>query len=289
MCNTIQCILFLAIVALLVSSPCSKAFAGTGEEESVIDPVSLAEEYAAKAFEAYKRKDYNNAVVLYRQAYDVVPTADVIYNIARIYDIGLRDRSLAISFYRRYIADSEASADLIRTANERLTVLRSAEAVSLEPIPAASPQHDSPVSQGVVSQDNPYQDTAISVEETTDSFDWTPTRISGLVFGIAGLAGLGLGVGFGVAAISDAETAHESCNGNSCTSQEGVDAAESGNTKGTVSTVGFAAGGALVVTGILLWALGPSRSSERSDATAKWQWSPVVTGSSLGLQIAGGW
>src|SRR5688500_1131432 len=67
--------------------------------------VARAEQYAADAFDAYGRKAYAEAIALYERAYSIAPNGDVIlYNIARIYDVGLHSRSLAIDYYRRYTA-----------------------------------------------------------------------------------------------------------------------------------------------------------------------------------------
>jgi tetratricopeptide (TPR) repeat protein len=63
--------------------------------------VVLAEKKAAQAFEAYQAKRFAEAVGLYLEAHRAAPNADVLYNVARIYDAKLGDRPLAISFYRR--------------------------------------------------------------------------------------------------------------------------------------------------------------------------------------------
>src|SRR5690606_6622437 len=94
--------------------------------------------YAARAFDAYKRKDYQSAIALYQKALEAAPSADILYNIARIYDLGLRDRALAISFYSRYVNDPGAVPNRIEVATKRLAELRAAELAAVAP-PSVEP------------------------------------------------------------------------------------------------------------------------------------------------------
>ena len=65
------------------------------DEPSSPPDVARAESYAAEAFQAYAEKDYPRAVALYQQALDAAPSADIVYNIARIYDTKLEDAAHA--------------------------------------------------------------------------------------------------------------------------------------------------------------------------------------------------
>ena len=62
--------------------------------------------------------------------------------------------------------------------------------------------------------------------------------------------------------MSRARTAHELCDGNACTSQQGVDAAHAARTAATLSTLGFAAGGGLLVAGAALFFWGGEKAGE---------------------------
>ena len=84
----------------------------------------------------------------------------------------------------------------------------------------------------------------------------TGTQVAGLITAAAGVAGLGVGIGFGFAAMSDNDLAQDLCDGNACSTQEGVDAAEAASRSATVSTVAFVAGGALTALGVTLLILG---------------------------------
>src|SRR5262249_2187183 len=123
----LACTLSLATVPSVASAEAASA------------DVSRSESYAAEAFEAYQKKDFQGAVVLYMKALEAAPSADVLFNLAKIYDTKLNDRPLAMSFYRRYIADPGAEPERVRTANARLAELRELEAAANEKPAAASP------------------------------------------------------------------------------------------------------------------------------------------------------
>lgn len=94
--------------------------------------------------------------------------------------------------------------------------------------------------------------------------------VAGLVIGGVGVACLGIGTGFGVAALGKDSDASPYCgqNGagkNDCSS-DGVAHRSDAVTNGNLSTIFFAVGTALVAGGLVLWLTAPSR---RSDATAR--------------------
>jgi len=126
--------LCLALLAAL-SFP---ALAAEPETVAADGAVALSEQKAAQAFEAYQARRFTEAVALYVEANDASPNADILYNIARIYDTKLGDRPLAINFYRHYITDPGAVPERIQLANERLVALRDAEAAASQPSPAAA-------------------------------------------------------------------------------------------------------------------------------------------------------
>jgi hypothetical protein len=88
-----------------------------------------------------------------------------------------------------------------------------------------------------------------------------------LAFGL-GAAGIGVGIAFGLMASSEADEVKAGCNGNQC-GKEVEDGLASAKTKGTVSTIGFVAGGVGLVGGIVLLIVKPGKpasSSEGRDA-----------------------
>jgi tetratricopeptide (TPR) repeat protein len=265
---------FALSISLVAAAPAfAQAPATAGPARSVLQ----AEEHAARAFEAYGRKDYAEAVALYRMAYDAAPSADALYNIARVYDIGLRDRPLAIAAYRRYLADPGANPDQMRVANTRLAALREAELAVSPSSPAPARDSARPAPRASAAEDSASDSTR----------PWSSAQIAGVIVGATGVVGLGAGIGFGLLVLKDAETANELCVDNRCRSQRGVDAARAASTHATVATVGISAGLGLLATGAALWlASGGSREEPLSGAL---RMAPLTGRSELGLQLSGGW
>ena len=251
------------------------------DETSVTAGVKEAEKYAAEAYEAYQAQDYSTAVALYLKALDASPSADIVYNVAKLYDTKLKDRQLAMTFYRRYIADPGAEPDRIKTVNERLAELREAELAAETPAESSrtgkQPTRGSSAPAGAGAPAEPPRDDGLSA-----------VQVTGIVVGVVGLVGVGLGAGFGVAAMSDANTANDDCNGDLCQTQEGVDAAESASTSALISTIGFVGGGSLIVAGTLLAVFGGSSSATAGDSVSL-QVHPVVGPYGSSLQLTGRW
>lgn len=240
--------------------------------------IARAEAIAAEAFEAYGRRDYSRAIALYRQALDASPSADILYNLARIYDTKQKNRQLAIEYYERYQSDSGADPERVRIANERLAVLRELERVGAEPPPRKTAARSGPAAETTGPLPEP---TASQRSEGLSG-----GQLAGIFIGAAGVAGLGLGAGFGLVANSDAGIAHDLCDGNACSSQRGVDAATDASRAATISTVSFAAGGALVAVGLTLLLVSSDAPEEQhTDLELK----PYASLEHLGTQLTGRW
>lgn len=296
-----QLIAIVVVPALLLDlCPAAKAEEAPAAEEA---DVALAERRGAEAFEAYHKKEYATAVALYLEAYKAAPSGSILYNIAHIYDTKLGDRSLAIVFYRRYLADPGASTERVEVVNERLRALRGAQLMASRlakrspgPGPATEPG-ESVSLPGQPSRDSSQGPGERPVNRTTT------LRSTGLALGAAGLVGLGVGAGFGLAARSEARTASEFCNGNACTSPRGVDAAHTGRRDATISNIGFGAGGALLLTGAALFFFGADRAPERISRAdrphraslasfadlAELRLEPQTTATELSLRVSGRW
>jgi hypothetical protein len=232
--------------------------------------VAEAEELAERAYTAYVARDYAAAVALYHEAFERAPSADALFNIARVYDIGLRDRALAISFYRRYLSDPGASPERIHRANVRLTELRLAEQAEL-----AQPEV-APRSSGRAAH--------ASAADAEDGLSgW---RITAIALGTTGAVVAGLGAVYGVTVLSDAERANDDCDGDRCQSQVGIDAARAASRHATLATWGVAAGAGLLASGALLWLLDPgAEETPRRDVRID----PIAGASELGLALSGRW
>jgi tetratricopeptide (TPR) repeat protein len=220
--------------------------------------VTLAEQKAAQAFEAYQGKRFAEAVALYIEAHDVAPNADILYNVARIYDTKLGDRPLAINFYRRYIADPGAVRDRIQIANERLSALREAELAATQPAPS-SESNEPAATMHVVS---------LRSDEPAPEPGWNGAEVTGVIMGVVGIAAVGVGAGFGLSAMAETSTVRDLCEGNLCSDQRGIDAAATAKDHALVSTIGFASGGALLALGATFYFWLGDEPSERGKQSA---------------------
>jgi hypothetical protein len=273
---------FLLLVPCLLATFPSAASARQIDGSEDDAEVVLAEEKAAQAFQAYQAKRFAEAVALYVEAYHAAPNADILYNVARIYDAKLGDRPLAINFYRRYIADPGAVADRVQIANERLLALREAELAATRPTPA--PEGAAPAAA---------PDARAGAASSAPARGWSAPEVTGVMMGITGVVALGVGAGFGIAALRETRTMHDLCEGNVCSAQRGIDAAESATDHATLSTVGFASGGALVALGaaFYFW-LGAEPSERPNQASDTGQRLAARVGQSQGgfaVELGGSW
>jgi hypothetical protein len=273
------------VVGVVVGStwagPASLGARAHAEGVSNASDVARAEGFAADGFEAYTRKDYSAAIALYLKALDTAPTADMLYNLARIYDGKLKERQLAIDYYRRYVRDPGAEPTRLRAANERLSQLLELEAISTE-TPPVRPRAELPSSAPATS------DNRAPARSNSHEQGITSTQVLGILALTVGVTSLGIGGGFGWAAKSDSEVADEFCNGNACRSQRGVDASRDASSAATISTIGFIAGGVLSTLGVMTLLIASS-DDETERKVASLSLAPLTGPNVVGTQIAGQW
>jgi len=229
--------------------------------------VALAERYAEEAFQAYGRKDYPSAVASYQKALDAAPSADIVYNLARVYDLGLRDRPHAIQFYTRYLGEPGAVASRVETARQRLAELSAAQqAAKPAPPPVASATPPAPLG--------------------ADAGGGSAVPALAITAGALGLVGMGVGVGFGIAAKSHLDVSRRYCVDNSCTTVRGVEAARSAARAADVATVGFVAGGGLLALGTVLWLVADGEAEARRSSR-ELRWTPSLAPGEVSLAVSG--
>jgi serine/threonine-protein kinase len=109
-----------------------------------------------------------------------------------------------------------------------------------------------------------------------------PLHLTGLVLGGVGLVGLGVGSYFGLRAMKKNNDATDgSCKNGVCFEPGDQDTIDSAHDAAALSNVFFAAGGAALVSGAILFFVFPS-STEQSARVA-----PYMTGDGLGLTVGG--
>ncbi len=268
------------IAATLASiASLAAALAGTPSAQAEAPPpaaathVALAEKYAADAFDAYRLGDHARAVALYRSALAAAPSADILYNIARVYDLGLSDRQHSIEYYERYTLDPGAAPSRLERAHQRLDELHAEE--------RASNEH--------TGTDLSARELPIVVPAARDEHDGEalgPLDVAAISIGTAGLVGVAVGVGFGLSAQAQSETWKRDCEGNACSSQGGVDSAETAARQASIATLGFGIGGSLLALAAVLWLVDSTDDDAASD-TGSLDVFPVASGSELGAGVGG--
>lgn len=133
----------------------------------------------------------------------------------------------------------------------------------------------------------PVDADAAAPAETT----WNGQKTAAVVVGGAGLIGVVLGSVFGVQAISKNSSSKDHClpgSPNLCDAT-GVDLRHQTKTAMTISTVGFAVGGAALVGGVVLFVTAPSSDKAKKSEAARFEVGPAVVGSGGGLMLQGSW
>lgn len=131
----------LTAFALLTASSHGPAFAADAPPR---EPTARAEWLSARAEEAFSEGRFSDAIKLYLDAWEAVPSAAILYNVAFIYDRRLQDPDLAIQYYDRAAASADADAGLVEKARARVAAIRAERGNKLPPRePDPEPEPDS--------------------------------------------------------------------------------------------------------------------------------------------------
>jgi len=130
--------------------------------------------------------------------------------------------------------------------------------------------------------DSPAQPEQPPDQPDDDGGNTWMTPVGFVALGLGG-AGLALGAVTGGLAISERGELTENCDGNDCSSER--DSLDNFRLMGTLSTVGFIAGGVLAATGVTLLILAPSSDGGGADSVSV---SPYVGPSELGSYLIPG-
>jgi tetratricopeptide (TPR) repeat protein len=219
----------------------------TGSTEAEKDEASKLSDQAIEKFQA---KDYEGAVALFEQAYGVDPNPNYLFNIGRVYEeAGTLDK--AVEFYAKFVKQPGVDLDSREVALERLKVLRAILEETTEKPPEDTtdepeePEVEAPPPEPVVDQDAQRKRKVMR----------------GAGFGLLGVGAAAL-IGGGVAgglAQGDYNKAQDSTD-----PTENADLLGSSKTKALAGNVLFGVGGALVLTGVILVAVGFSKPKPTS-------------------------
>lgn len=189
---------------------------------------------------------YDDAVAEYRAAYEVDPRPEMLFNIAQVYRLG-NHKQAAIDYYQQYLA-GQPDGPGAREARQWIAELaRQLEAD--RPLPSEPAKLEPPVPVPL-SSPPPSEPELRPLTATRSS---PPLRIAGLATAGTGAIALGLGVVFGIKARSAADTIS---NHQGPWTEGERHTFEDGQRANRIMIIGYAAGGALVATGAVLYYLG---------------------------------
>jgi tetratricopeptide (TPR) repeat protein len=252
-------LLIALVLALAAPAPPVRA----ADKTARVDRVRVKQ--ARQAFElgkkAYTVGDFDHAIELWKEGYELKDDPIFLYNIAQAYR-QKGDSAKAIFYYRGYLRDAPQAknrpevearmAELQRGIDE---AERAAQAAPPPPPPAPPPpaaQEVAPAASPVASDEQPKPGKAM--------------RVAGIVTVGVGVAALGAATFFGLRARSLANELEDATGSGQPWSQDLADKESRGKTMNILSLVGCGVGAAAVVTGGILYYLGARKDAQERTA-----------------------
>jgi hypothetical protein len=186
---------------------------------------------------AYHARDYRRANEKFQQAYALDPDPNILYNIAKTYEL-LGDDAAALEKFEAFVNQPGADPGGRQKAKDKIAEIR-----------ARMSGGTKPSSAGTAAPAPPEQRLVI------------PTIIA---LGV-GVAGVAVGTIFGVSALGKRSDLDSVCKDRACPDSSSSDIS-SLKTSSTVSTIGFVAGGVGLAGAAVLYLLG--RPSKEHATTA---------------------
>ena len=223
-----------------------------------------------QALERFQAQDYDAAVALFQQAYELSPEPNYLFNIGRVYE-EKGDIDGAVSYYEQFVQQPGVAIESRELAAERLRVLREVQAqLKAEQEPEPEPQPE------------PEPEPQPDPEPQTEPVDDKPPkmRIAGFALIGVGAAVLATGTGFAIGAVQRQ---------NELDSLQGVDARDDvidrGERNALIADIMFGAGGAVALTGIILTAVSYRKKKGRAPQRASVIPAVGPTGSSVNVRV----
>jgi tetratricopeptide (TPR) repeat protein len=228
---------------------------GTGSTQ---DEKSEAEALSDKAIVEFEAKNFAGAVELFQKAYELDPLPNYLFNIGRVYEEA-GDFPKAIEYYGNFVKQPGVDIESREFALERLRVLRAILEETQEPKEEPKdPPKDEPE---VVPQPQPQPQVDTEAQRKKKAM-----RMAG--FGIvgAGAGALIAGAVVGSLAQGDNDKAFDQNEADTLAARQ--DLLDKSKTKALTADVLFGVGGALLLTGIILVAVGYSKPKSQPPKVA---------------------
>jgi tetratricopeptide (TPR) repeat protein len=224
---------------------------GTADTGVTEEQRTEAEDLSDRAIEAFSAEDYATAVELFEKAYEIDPQPNYLFNIGRVHEEAA-NLEQAVEYYSKFVKQPGVDLDARGHALERLKVLRAIVTETTE-------RPEEPESPGPLVVDP-------STQPADDGLDRRRKTMRGTGIGLAatGAGTLIAAAVVGAVARSDSERAFDPNEADSLSARQ--DFLAQSRTKAITADVLYGLGGALVVTGVVLIALGYSKPKKRRVA-----------------------
>lgn len=260
----------LALAAPAPSEPAPDTTTDTGVSEA---DKAEAERLSGLAIEEFNAKNYDKAVGLFEQAYALDPQPNYLFNIGRVYEEAGNLES-AVEFYARFVKQPGVDIDAREVALERLRVLRAILEETKQPDPDVEPEPEPEVEPEPEPELEPVPDPGIEKDKRKRK------AMRGAGFGLLGV-GAGVVIGgavLGALAQGDNKKADEAAS-----LTERLDLLDSSESKALGADIMFGVGAAVLVTGVVLVALGYSKPKTGSRVAFQPSFGP--RGGGLAMQM----
>lgn len=219
---------------------------GPAEAQPPASGGPTASDLSGQAIERFKAKDYDAAARLFDEAYKLDPNPNYLFNIGRVYE-EKGDIRAAVDYYQRFVKEPGVELESRELALQRLRVLK---AILQETDAAAQPEEQpKPEPEPVKTEPEPAK-PAPAPE------DPRPRKLQVAGYGLLAVGGVATVVGgiLGGVTLSRQNRLDETTD-----FQSRVDLAEGGRSLALGTDVLLFTGGALLLTGVILVAVGASK------------------------------
>jgi tetratricopeptide (TPR) repeat protein len=252
----------LSVSLALGSTVAYAAPPDTGEGEApTAEAKDQAESLSERAIGEFSAKNYAGAVELFKQAYEVDPQPNYLFNIGRVYEEAGEFED-AVEYYAKFVKQPGVDLDSREVALERLRVLRGVlEATRDATKGTADDGKDEPTDKDVIVPVEPPTQPPVDTD-----VERKRKIMRGVGFGFAG-AGAGALIGaavVGVLARSDGDKAFDRDEAGTLGARQ--DFLSGAQTKALTADILYGVGGALLLTGVILIAVGYSKPKARRVA-----------------------
>jgi tetratricopeptide (TPR) repeat protein len=221
----------------------------TGATEAEKDE---AEALSGQAIEKFQDKDFEGAVALFEKAYSIDPQPNFLFNIGRVYEEA-GNFEKAVEYYAKFVKQPGVDLDSRTVALERLKALREILEATAEKQPDEKQPDETEPEEKQPDETEPVPPPPEPVDQDAQR---KRKALRGAGFGVLGV-GAAVLIGGAVAgglAQGDSNKAEEAADPSA-----GQDLLASSQTKALAADVMYGIGGALLLTGVILVAVGYSK------------------------------